>query len=379
MVRKGLLSGVVAVVAAMMLAGCSGAPSPQDIASNLLGPCGPPVSYADLAWSPDSSRVAFVQYNAERGQVFVINASGGGLTRISNPVRSSSSPSWSADGKQLVFITEVPVSNERPPDAGVPTRIDIANADGSGRTASTPSGNYLMPAWSPEPGATGDGARIAFVMTQDDNTDLYLMDADGTNIARLTTAPGVDLRPVWSPDGKRIAFISERTYKPGLYVINRNGTGETRLDTRTVSSPSWSPVGGMLAYMAPHQDTGVYVIPVEDPAQPWSPDPAGDPPPRVAGEPASAPGWFSDGKSILFDDSSAGFVRANIDGSGYTVLTDPANEDRQPALSPDGKLIAYLTYRLGAAEEIYVMNADGSNQTQLTVNPANQQCLQWPF
>ena len=100
-----------------------------------------------------------------------------------------------------------------------------------------------MPAWSP------DGNRIAFASERDGNWEVYVMNADGTNIINLTKHPAKDGRPDWSPDGNRIAFSSDRDRKDDddknveIYVMNADGTNPINLTNHPAidSSPAWEP------------------------------------------------------------------------------------------------------------------------------------------
>lgn len=81
---------------------------------------------------------------------------------------------------------------------------------------------------------------MAIVAQRDGQTDIYVMNADGSAEARLTTHPAHDGKPAWSPDGKQIAFESDRDGQPEIYIINADGTGgERRLTTGGGWSPSW--------------------------------------------------------------------------------------------------------------------------------------------
>lgn len=191
-----------------------------------------PGQYVQPAWSPDCKRIAFTSKIAgsspERFQIAVMNADGSGMTRLpnGNSNASDTQPTWSPDGKRIAFV--------------VPSGYIFAmNADGSGRTQLTDSGDDSEPAWSP------DGKRIAFVSRG--NGDIFLMNADGTGRVRLTNNPAGNRNPAWSPDAKRIAFTSHQD-KYSLYVMNADGSGQTRLTDKEGSLPAWSPDGNWMAF-----------------------------------------------------------------------------------------------------------------------------------
>lgn len=80
------------------------------------------------------------------------------------------------------------------------------------------------------------------------NTELFVMNADGSGVAQLTHSPYGDIEPAWSPDGSRVAFQSNRDGTFEIYVIGADGTGETRLTFNPArdSYPSWTADGGIL-------------------------------------------------------------------------------------------------------------------------------------
>jgi len=192
-----------------------------------------------------------------------------------------------------------------------------------------------MPLPTP-PSSRNSAGRIAFKSSQGGNSDIYVMNADGSNQVRLDTSnPYDDREPDWSPDGTRIAFsATPLTVMSDVYVINADGSGMTRLtnDLSWDGDPDWSPDGTQIAYSSP-----------------------------------------GDSKDTLF--TSDIFVM-NINGSGRKILTTISQDDRNPTWSPDGSQIAFMSKRDGNAN-IYVMNADGSGQSQLTNDPAGDQRPAW--
>jgi Tol biopolymer transport system component len=86
---------------------------------------------------------------------------------------------------------------------------------------------------------------MAFVSWRDQNPEIYVMRADGTEARRLTENPAEDLWPAWSPDGERIAFVSSADGNYEIYVMNADGGNVQRLtwDEAQDSEPMWRPVG----------------------------------------------------------------------------------------------------------------------------------------
>jgi len=129
-----------------------------------------------------------------------------------------------------------------------------AGAD-SGRRAAPEADT--APAWSP------DGRRIAFTSTRDGNAEIYVVDANGTALRRLTSDAADDFAPAWSPDGRRIAFTSTRDGNAELYLGDANGGAAQRL-TRSPAGdhmPAWSPDGSRIAFASRRRGTfDLYVM-----------------------------------------------------------------------------------------------------------------------
>ena len=127
--------------------------------------------------------------------------------------------------------------------------IFVMNSDGSGRVRLSDEEelHHKMPSWSPE------RCRIAFVSTTvEGDDDIYVMNADGSSIQRLTTDPARDMFPDWSPDGKQIVFVS---YRNGgirnLWIMNADGSDQHQLTFNPEEYSQWeqwSPVGDEIAY-----------------------------------------------------------------------------------------------------------------------------------
>ena len=217
---------------------------------------------------------------------------------------------------------------------------------------------------------SGSG-RIAFVSNRDGNSEIYVKNADGTGLTRLTDDPAVDVYPAWSPDGSRIAFTSTRDGHYNIYVMNADGSGVTQLTTSTGSVGSQAPAwcGTQIAYMSDDyfdMFPDVYVMNDDGTGQT-----------RLTLDNASFdefPSWSPDCGKIAFTKDPSGKDQVyvmNADGSGVTQLTNGGiSKNSHPAWSPDGTRIAFSTDRddVGHSTEIYVMNADGTQQTRVSAN-----------
>ena len=148
-----------------------------------------------------------------------MDADGGNLQNLTNQPLDDRDPSWSPDGKQIVFstrrvghvVTKFSITNE----------IYVMDADGGNEQRLTENPRYDWdPVWSP------NGKRIAFMSDKKgdlQNFGIYVMDADGGNEQRLTDHQTWDSSPSWSPDSRRIAFVSDRDGNLEIYVMHADG------------------------------------------------------------------------------------------------------------------------------------------------------------
>ena len=186
-------------------------------------------------------------------EIYVMDADGGNPQNLTNDPNSDSAPSWSPDGKRIVFA-----SNRDGNRDGNRSNYEIyvMDADGNNQQRLTDNDFYdTHPSWSP------DGKRIAFMSRRDGHfigefglsSEIYVMDADGKNTRRLTNNRKSDSSPSWSPDGKWIAFTSDRkgddvNYE--IYVMAADGNNQQRLTENRVDdkSPSWSSDGKRIVF-----------------------------------------------------------------------------------------------------------------------------------
>ncbi len=119
------------------------------------------------------------------------------------------------------------------------------------------SGDDSSPSWSP------DGRHIVFESNRDGNYGIYVMDANGDNLRNLTNDNSRDGHPSWSPDGRSIAFFSDRDGNYEIYVMGSDGSNLHRLTDHSADdrSPSWSPDGRHIAFSSNRDgDWEIYVM-----------------------------------------------------------------------------------------------------------------------
>lgn len=184
-------------------------------------------------FSPDGSKIVFMSGFFPNADLYVVDRTSGALTRLTNTPGLNGFPSYSPDGSKIAFVS----SRSGPP------QVWVMSADGSDPLQLTfdaaPKGQ--LPDWSP------DGSRIAY-QSAGGNGDIYVMNADGTNQARLTNTSEPDFGAAWSPDGSRIAFIRELGPTPSqrvIMVMNADGSDQ-HIVAQGSRVPAWQPRGDRL-------------------------------------------------------------------------------------------------------------------------------------
>lgn len=186
------------------------------------------------SWSPDGSQILYIASESSGWQFMIYNLADKSVRQLTGMSMWARDPRWSPDGQKIVFSDDV--NNNGNSD------IYIINIDGSGPTRLTSNPYYEgSPNWSP------DGSQIVYSAAPDKDSSLYIMNADGSNPQQLTSDPGNAFDAAWSPDGTRIAFTSTRNENNDgnyeIYVIDLANKVEMRLTNNhsTDRFPTWRP------------------------------------------------------------------------------------------------------------------------------------------
>jgi Tol biopolymer transport system component len=272
------------------------------------------------AFSPDGTRIVFAQTPSDPLgplTIWVADADGTNARQIG----TSPGPrkfSWSPDGTRIAFVS----------DDGSGFSVVVLKADGGGSTTvSYDASASGPPSWSP------DGTELAFTTTND--ADIAVAKADGSGRRLLIQDSTRDVAPSWSPHGSQIAFLREANGAFRLYSIQADGTHLHQLGQTTVfvpAPPAWSPDGSRLLFGGS----------------------------ETVGYTRYGPYYRSDVYTVA------------ADGAGERRLTDSSSPSAGfgPSWSPDGRRIAFLSSRERSTPfanlQLYVMNADGTCETQRT-------------
>ncbi len=221
---------------------------------SMRGPALPsfvPVYDGSPKWSPDGSKIAFLSNRNYMFALYTMNADGSGVQLVTDRMLSPSAPAWSPDGAKIAFADggAIAIGMNQPF-----TDIYVINVDGSGlRKLIRDSGLNGSPSWSP------DGRQIVFSSNRDGMHKIYIMNADGSNQQVIA---GHGTQPSWSPDGSKILFVAQRIDATGcgitsgnliceqLYTVTPNGRDLTQLTHYAASYqvPKWSPDGTKILF-----------------------------------------------------------------------------------------------------------------------------------
>ena len=340
---------------------------------------GGPSSAYSPAWSPDGRWLAFVsdregeatlhgekvtkKHGKGKAQIWLLPTDGGEARQLTFMQHGASNPSWSPDGKSILFSAQVGPADEETDDGKAIPKVRVIDRLW-----------YRL-----------DG--VGYIYER--RSHLFLVNIDGGEAEQLTDGDWDDSDPAWSPDGSRIAFTSSRGEDrwqlpcPDVYTLAiRNGGELRRLTNGSIacSAPSWSPDGKTIAFLASLKlrsggHTDVYTIPAnaergqatcltqdfEGSFQDWTNSDVGDE------HLAPAPAWSADGKSLYALASHRGatrvFALSTTGTNGQPRALTPGNSHaRDFSIDRAAHTMALLIGSATRVQEIFALTLDSSGE-----------------
>jgi TolB protein len=257
-------------------------------------------------------------------QIYALNSRTGDRTRLMATTSNDRTPKWSPDGNLIAFASD----RDGDRDIYIVTLKDVLalGADYQPILLTQNKEPDWQPAWAP------DGKRIAFSSYQEENWEIYVVDADGTNLVRLTDHAENDFSPTWAPDGERILFVSRRYGDADLFVLDLAGEDLLQLTSSELDEydPVWSPDGQWIAYVTQiGSQSDLFVMHAD------GSDPVNLTNSRYADD--FQPVWTPDSTQLIFVSYTSARGDYDLfviqrDGSGMTVLDDDDSDTLAPSL-----------------------------------------------
>jgi len=373
-------------------------------------------------------RIFVDQWSPTRSELFIADADGSNAKKLVAGLAIEYNASFSHDGQWVVFTSERHGS------------ADIFRISVNGMQLERLTDD---PAFDDQAALSPDGTSLAFVSTRGSGTtDIYILDLKSRRVRNLTNAPGGDFRPSWSPDGKRLAFSSDRgtplqrsagtwehVHAASVYVVDADGRGLRKIssDGQLAGSPKWSPDGTRVVFYElavadtftarglPAQSsvqsrivsidlsTGARVEHAAGPGLKLSPQfltatrvaylaKSG---PSAAltfssGEAGTSgdignPAWSDDGKRVVYQSGPIATIPESRPPGGVLSGRDSRYEllyaSGFPAVSPDGRQIVLSERtRRGSADDrtaLAIWNTDGTNPRRIFQADGSAMSPQW--
>ena len=227
-----------------------------------------------------------------------------------------------------------------------------------------------------KPTSSSHNGKIAFARSDNQvgDSDIFVVEPDGSGLSKLATKPALDDFPAWSPNGERLAFEAYQglnSLNIDIYVMNADGSGLKRITREPTLDrmPSWSLDGTKIAFMKDERaiqepETGdIYTVRVDGTDLRQLTDDGLD----------EYPAWSTEGKKVAFGrltEASGRIYSVNAQGGGLRKLTDPSRGfwDSEPSWSPDSTMIAFTRVpgKRPNRPDLFTMNAEGTNTKKLT-------------
>jgi TolB protein len=186
------------------------------------------------AFSPDGTRIAYDSDVSGNFEIYVMPRGNRTATRLTQHPARDLAPDWSPDGRHIVFMSDR--------DAKPEFDVYRMRADGSEVERLTQGATHWFPQYSP------DGTKLAMHVWR----DVHVLDLATRRLRRLTTDPQNGMYPTWSPDGQRIAFMSWRNGPTEIFTMNADGSDQqmlVRMPRGSAIDPRWSPDGKFIVFV----------------------------------------------------------------------------------------------------------------------------------
>ena len=328
-----------------------------DDQGNVLG------AATNLTWSTDNPQVATV------GEDGTVAGAGFGHARV-----TAAAPGGKTAAADIYVVGEIVVASSRAGQG----KFQLYSAERSNLaqlskvTPPTDTASANDPAFSP------DGSRIAFVTQRDGNPEIYVMNADGTGVTRVTNDPQVDGRPAFTPDGQSIVFHSSRPAgKQEIWAVNLDGTGLTQLTRDSINfSPAVSPDGQTIAYVSVRDKNYDIWLMGRDGSNQRAFT-------RTPQQKESEPHFLRDGTLAYLVERKEGnrtvqqVVRADLTTGSITPLTGTDLAIASFAISPSGDLVALVVNaepqnRRNPAYRVYMQPVSSGTPVPMPTTGAEQ-------
>ena len=301
------------------------------------------------AWSPDGQRIAY--YSKLRGGIWIIPASGGEAKQLTE---FGSHPAWSPDGKQIAFQSNQIVDlGAYARNALPPSTLWLVGANGGEPKQLTqignPAGGHGSPSFSP------DGKRIVFEVDDYQSSSVWTISTGGDDAKRISKA-GNAYEPVYAPDGQSILHSSDGVFQVRVNPDTNDAIGESSQIAGIggtfsgVRRVSFSADGRKMAYSALLRRESLLSVRL----QTNSTEADGAPAPLIQNTNARNhyPAFSPDGKRIAFSSCNVGGTGCDIwladaDGSHQIQLTTHESAELMPSWFPDMEQVAYISNRTG--------------------------------
>jgi TolB protein len=318
-----------------------------------------PFDAGNMSWSLDGDHIVYQSVVSRDGkddwEIFTYDLETEKIVNVTNDPGFDADPSFSPDGRQIVFNSDRSGNFE----------IYLINTDATGLRQLTDH-----PAWESHPVFSPDGTLIVFNSNREnENYDLFLMSTDGKGITKLTqwesdeqVEPGC-----WSPDGTQIAFVSNHSGNDDIYVtsVEQYRPGRVLFDEHAnIGAADYSPDGKEIVYQAELADKSGELRVFEPETNRV----------RVLAKTFNGnlrPAWSPMGDRIAFQNKDAGktsLFLVDADGRNLIKLADDNTMDTVPSWSPDGTRLVFVADSFGR-NQLYTVAADGRDRRSLTAKP----------